>query len=163
MATTIVVFTTMACCSSSKKQTAMQVAENISYKPPVVIIYKTRADYSKYVPVTLSDDKMSITNYPDPKDVFYNGKLAYPTALKKGFWLDNRGINANTAFIKMTYDEYSKLGSAPTAENLYKMILDKDPVTEIYNLGSRYRFKDEVSEINQLIENNSLGQFKKLK
>jgi hypothetical protein len=148
---------TMACCATKKPVT------NVSYMGPVAIIYKTKADYSKYVPVTLSDDKSRIVSYPAPQDVYRNGSLAYPIQLAKGFLLDNRGVNANTAFLKITYEDYSKLSALPSLDDLYKQIVDKDPVTEIYNLGYRGRFKDEVAEINELINHHDLKEFKKLK
>jgi hypothetical protein len=130
---------------------------------PAAIIYKTKADYSKNVPVTLSDDKLHVVSYPAPQDVYFHGELAYPTQLAKGFLLDNRGISVNSAFISLTYEEYSKLPAAPDPEGLYKMIIDKDPFTEMYNLGSRSRYKDGTQEINELIERHKLKHFKKLK
>ena len=105
---------------------------------PPIIIYKTKADYSKYVPVTLSEDKSKVVSYPAPGDVYYKGQLAYPTSLDKGYWLDKRGVGPKSAFIKLTYEEYAKLPSAPGIDELYAMIIDKDPFTEIYDLGSRY-------------------------
>lgn len=130
---------------------------------PQTIIYKTKADYSKYVPVTLSGDKSKVQSYPDPKDVYFNGQLAYPTALAKGYWLDNRGIGPNSVFIKLTYQEYATLPAAPTPDELFKMILDKSPFIRIYSLGSRYQFKNEVAEINHIIESGELKHCKRLK
>lgn len=130
---------------------------------PSIIIYKTKKDYSKYVPVTLSADKSKVVSYPDPKDVYYMGKLAYPTPLAKGFWLDNRGIGPNSAFIKLTYEEYSKLKNAPTTNELYAMIIDKNPFTEIVDMGNRSNFKDVVADINRIIEKHELKQYKRLK
>ena len=128
---------------------------------PGTIIYKTKADYSKNVPVTLSEDKSHIVSYPAPQDVYFRGELAYPTKLAKGFLLDNRGISVNSAFISLTYEEYAKLGAAPNPEALYKMIIDKDPFTEMYSLGSRYR--NATQEITELIENHKLKHYKRLK
>jgi hypothetical protein len=128
---------------------------------PATIIYKTKADYSKNVPVTLSEDKSHILSYPAPQDVYFHGILAYPTALAKGFLLDNRGLSVNSAFISLTYEEYAKLPAAPAPDELYKMIIDKDPFTEMYNLGSRYR--NATEEINELIERHKLKHFKRLK
>ncbi len=130
---------------------------------PQTIIYKTKADYSKYIPITLSEDRTKVLNYPDPKDVYFNGQLAYPTALAKGYWLDNRGIGPNSVFIKLTYQEYAKLPAAPAPDELFKMILDKDPFIRIYSLGSRYQFKNEVAEINHIIESGGLKHCKRLK
>lgn len=127
------------------------------------IIYKTKADYSKYVPVTLSTDKQKIVSYPAPKDVFYHGKLANPTALVNNYWLDNRGINSNSVFVKITYEEYSKMEQAPKLEVLFNAIIDKDPFTEIYNAGSRSKYKDEVTELNALIKKGALKKLGRIK
>jgi hypothetical protein len=147
-----------ACSCKTSKPNA-----NISYTGPTAVIYKTKADYSKNVPVVLSDDRSKVVVYPAPGDVYRNGKLAYPTALAKGFWLDNRGVSVHSAFLKLTYDEYAQLKQVPALDELYNMIIDKDPFTEMYNLGSRNAFKDEVSEINKIINTHQLGQYKKIK
>jgi hypothetical protein len=137
---------------------------NVSYTGEQTIIYKTRNNYSKNVPVTMNAAKSEIVAYPSPKDVYYNGKLATPTALANDFWLDNRGIGTNTAFLKLTYEEYAKLGQAPPMTEMLTMIVDNDPIIEMYNLGTRSRFKDEVTEINELIEKkDAFKKFKKLK
>lgn len=139
------------------------VNTNVSYAGEPTIVYKTRNDYSKNVPVTLNATHTEIVAYPSPKDVYYKGKLALPTALDNGYLLDNRGIGLNTAFLKLTYEEYSKLEQAPPMTEMLKMITDNDPITELYNLGDRSRFKNEVAEINELISKDALKKFKKIK
>jgi hypothetical protein len=127
---------------------------------PQTIIYKTNNDLKNFVPVTLSYDKSKIVSYPHPKDIYYKGELSYPIELKDGYLLDNRGININVAFLNVTYEEYCKLEKIPFLDELYNMILDKDPLTEIYNCGNRYTFKNEISNLNRLIENNGLKECK---
>ena len=151
----MVVITTISFCISSFR--------TIPVASPKVVIYKTKKDYSKYVPVTLSDDKSKVVSYPDIKDVYFEGKLAYPTALAKGYWLDNRGVGPKSAFIKLTYEEYAKLPGTPTPDELYAMLLDKNPFCKIYDMGNRYSFKDPVAEINQVIERHELKKYKELK
>ncbi len=146
--------------SKSDKQ---ETPAKVNYTGPPAIIYKTTNDYKKNVPVVLSDDKMKVVSYPAPSDVFRNGVLAYPSELISGYLLDNRGISLNTAFTKYTYEEYSKLKEAPDLTALYNSVIDKNPFTEMYNCGNRYRFKNEVSELNEIIKNNSLSSLKKLK
>lgn len=155
--TAMVVTATMAFCFNLFK------VPGTAFVSPHAIIYKTRQDYSKYVPVTLSEDKSKVVSYPDPKDVYFNGQLAYPTRLDKGYWLDNRGIGPNSAFIKLTYAEYAKLASAPTSEELYKLILDKDPFTHIYDMGNRYQYKNEVAELNEIIRKHELDKYKRIR
>ncbi len=153
----VMVFSIMTACKTK------QATTGASKSTAPAIVYKTKADYSKYVPVTLSADKSSIVAYPSAKDVYYNGKLAYPTALQNGYFLDNRGIGPNSAFLKLTYEEYSKMSDVPALASLYNQILEKDPFTEIYNLGDRTRFKDEVADINKIIAKGGLKKFTKVK
>lgn len=130
---------------------------------PKVIIYKTSADYSNNVPVTLSEDKSKIVAYAGIKDIFYKGEFAYPTKLNNGYLLDNRGIDQNVAFLNYTYEQYSKLEATPTSDELLANILNNDPITEMYNCGSRYDYKDLDAELNKAIDENDLSSFQKLK
>jgi hypothetical protein len=153
----IAIMATAVCCIPQQGMTGPHRAG------PQTIIYKTRADYSKNVPVTLSNDKSKIVSYPAPQDVYFGGQLAYPTPLAKGYLLDNRGITINTAFLRLTYEEYAKLSQAPDPNDLYNQIIDKDPITQLYSLGSRYSFKNIVPEIDSIIEHHKLKDFRRLK
>ncbi|MBN2173481.1 MAG: hypothetical protein JW731_05080 [Bacteroidales bacterium] len=129
---------------------------------PPVIIYKTRDDYANRVPVTLNEDKTAIANFPGIKDIYFKGEFAIPTQLKAGWLLDNRGIDQNVAFLEYTYDEYSKLGITPTGDELYQKILDKDPLAEMYKCGTRFDYKDLVTELNQIIDSEDFSSCIKL-
>lgn len=146
---------------------AITVSEDqpqVSVASPKVIVYKMKKDYSRNVPVTLSADKKTIVSYPHPRDVFTNGKLAVPTQLNEGYWLDNRGINENVAFLSYTYEEYSQLTNVPDLNTLYKNIIDKNPITEMWDCGRRYYYHDIVTELNDAITNKDLEKkFKRLK
>ena len=83
---------------------------------PRVFVYKTKGDYSHLVPVLMDDSRTQILSYPHPRDLFIGGKLCLPTLLNDGYWLDNRGIGRNVAFLSYTYEEYSRLSSAPSME-----------------------------------------------
>ena len=83
--------------------------------------------------------------------------------LENGYFLDNRGIDENSAFLELTYEEYSKLEKAPSGEELYNDILDNDPFTEMYHCGSRFDYKDLEKELNDLIAEGNLNSMKKLK
>ena len=152
----------MVCGSMTACKTKQANTCNTNMGAPAVV-YKTKADYSKYVPVTLSADKAGIVAYPGLTDIYYKAKLAYPSVLKNGYLLDNRGIGVNTAFLKLSYEDYAKLNTVPPLAELYNFILDKDPFTEIYTLGDRSRFKDEVADINKIIAKGGLKKFTKLK
>jgi hypothetical protein len=127
---------------------------------PQTVVYKTKNDYYYNVPVNLNDDKTEIVFYPTPSDVFYNGKLSYPYKLADDYLLDNRGINENVAFLEYTYEEYIKLRQVPDIDSLFTKIIDDNPLTEIYNCGNRYVFKDEINDLNKLIENDGLSKCK---
>jgi len=157
-------------CSNSSKVNHSKKAEaenemtgkNEMAGPPT-IVYQTKADYYDKVPVTLSEDKSEVISYPGVKDVFYNGALAYPTKLSDGYLLDNRGINPSSGFLKLTYEDYSKLKATPTKEELFGLILDKDPFTSMYNCGSKYQYKDIVTELNAIIDSKKLKKQLRLK
>ena len=127
------------------------------------IIYKTKSDFAQYVPVMLSEDKTKIASYPDIRDVYYKGQLAYPSQLSDGFLLDNRGIGPNVAFLSVTYEKYSVLSKTPTMDELMNLIQDKDPLTEMYQCGNRSQYADPVKELNDLITGGNLSKCKKIR
>lgn len=145
-----------------KEQVAAVKGKPVLANAPV-IIYKTKQDYSMHVPVTLAPDKTSLTSYPAPSDVYYGGDLAYPVALTDGYFLDRRGISENSAFTKWTYYEYSRLPKTPSDKEIFNMLLDTDPFTEIYYCGDRTKFKDIENELNKAIKEGKLNQYKRLK
>jgi hypothetical protein len=130
---------------------------------PNCIIYKTSADFSGNVPVGMSEDKTQISSFPDVKDIYFDGKLAEPTQLVDGYLLDNRGIGPNVAFISITYEEYSRLKKTPTAEELLKMVISKDPLVEMYQCGKRNEYAEIPGDLNELINSGRLKGCKKLK
>jgi hypothetical protein len=163
--TGILIFLLCACCpceySSGRSSGSNPPTGSAALAP--CIIYKTKADYSKNVPVTVSDDKSKILSYPDRRDVFYQDHLAYPTELDKGFYLDNRGIGPNVAFLGYTYAEYAALDQTPSAGDLFARIIDKDPLIEMYQCGKRADYHDIVPELNRKIRKGDFGDFKKIK
>jgi hypothetical protein len=151
-----------ACCSARKTETAQKNAGS-SMPGPKVIIYQTTRDFSKQVPINLSDDGKTIVSYPDIKDVYFEGSLAYPTQLHKGYFLDNRGITKNAAFLDITYETYSKLAVTPSPDELMKMIIDSHPVSKMYSCGLRSSYKDLIQELNAKIDADDFSAFTRLK
>ncbi|MFZ4547772.1 MAG: hypothetical protein ACOYN4_10070 [Bacteroidales bacterium] len=152
----------MSCMSTQKTETANNKPKS-NIPGPKAIIYQTSKDYSKLVPVMLTEDKKSIESYPDIKDVFYDGKLAHPVELKNGYFLDNRGIGKNVAFISITYEEYSKLPRTPNSIELWNLIIDKDPIKTMYNCGLRSSFGNIADELNSKIISDDFSTFTKIK
>jgi hypothetical protein len=150
------VFTTISFLSCKcHKNTTQGVVQNITPAQGVakvtapVIIYKTNEDFYKRVPVVLNDEKTDIISYPDIKDVYYNGELAYPTRLENGFLLDNRGIGKNVAFLTYTYEEYSKLAATPSKDELMSKIINKNPLIALYKC-------DKLQKKNILMLNDAI-------
>lgn len=123
---------------------------------PPALVYKTRADYSRNVPVILSEDKATIVSYPHPEDIRTETGFPLPTPLHDGYLLDNRGIGLHVAFLSLTYEAYAALEQAPLLEELYKLIIDKDPLTELYDCGNKNALTQPVEQLNGLIDGKRL-------
>ena len=152
-----------ACCATKKLDTSAFNNPVAGIPGPKAIIYKTKKDYAKLVPIVLSRDKKTIESYPDIKDVFYQGYIAYPTQLHDGFLLDNRGISENVAFINITYEAYSKLKNTPTSKELMKMVIDKKPLKSMYSCGLKSAYQNIEQELNDKIDAGDFSTFTKLK
>ncbi|MFZ4568049.1 MAG: hypothetical protein ACOYND_03345 [Bacteroidota bacterium] len=125
-------------------------------RPPLVI-YKTTRDYSKNIPIIMSEDKKEILSYPDPLDLQANmPNKATPIHLHKGYLLDRRGINKNVAFLRYTYSKYSKLKKPLTISEMYTNIIDSNPLTEFYLCNSLSYQNNIENKINWLIDKNQL-------
>jgi len=155
------IFAFESCCVCLKQSDKMN--QNAQLPAPQVIIYKTKADYSRLVPITLSADKKTVISYPDIRDISRDGKFTYPTSLKQGYWLDNRGISADVAFLRLSYEEYAALPKTPSSEFLYAMILTRNPLKKMYACGLRHKFQDPEKELNQAIDSGNLSSFTRLK
>lgn len=157
-----VVIALSSCHTGGKTSTSAKTSANevigldpdFRFPGPPTIVYKTRKNYNDKVAVILSPDKSEIINYPSPSDI--DTSNVFPTPLADGFLLDNRGIDPNIAFLSMTYAQYAKLPKAPSKEELYKMIIDKNPIKEMCNCGNRKSINNPVSQINYLITHKKL-------
>lgn len=145
----------MVSCQSPRKQ-AKDIS--ITFGPKPNIIYKTKADYSQYVPVLLSLDGQELLSYPAPQDLYYQGRLAVPSSLADGYWLDHRGIGPGVAFLDLTYEAYAKLDRPPSPEAIMGMLLDRNPLLACYDCGSI----TEVEKLDILIRGQALSKCKDL-
>lgn len=148
-------------CSSKRKVKNTKDNDVIQFAPqyfpgPQAIVYKTKANYNNLVPVLLSDDKTEIVSYPHIEDVKGGTVFLLPTQLHNGYLLDNKGINKNVAFLKLSYQEYSELKTLPTLKELYGYITDKDPLTEMCDCGNRTVFMDVEKQLNNLIDTKKI-------
>jgi hypothetical protein len=165
-----IVFCALSGCKSQQLNNGRAIAEKPSGEKefiatlPHIVIYKTRNDYRHNVPVLLSEDKALIVSYPHPSDLLLGDKPALPSVLHKGYLLDNRGIQKNVAFLKYTYEEYSKLKDVPSLEELQKNIIDTNPLTELWDCGECSNFTDLQKQLNEWIDKGMLPEkFKRIK
>ena len=141
-------------CQNNKVMVEQEKADaatpNFSPGPPA-IVYKTRADYSDKVAVTLSEDKTELVSFPHPRDIARPVGLPYPTRLADGYLLDNQGISAQAAFTSYTMEEYAALPEAPTEKEIMARIIDQDPLLHMCNCGNRNSYKNVSEAVNKFI------------
>lgn len=120
-----------------------------------IVVYKTNKNYNRQVAVTLNTDKTMVISYPDPSDI--RSFRPYPIHLKSKYLLDQRGIDSNVAFLKLSYRQYSKLKVAPEPNFiLSNLILDNDPILE-FHIIKKYPPNSDVKQLlNQRIVNGVL-------
>ncbi len=152
----------LAACHSAKTTAPVEAMGDAAYVQPLfvtgpqVLVYKTRTDLADKVPIILSADGSSVVSYPAPNDVKGPNGLATPTALHKDYLLDNRGIGENVAFISLSYSDYAALSEAPSPDTLLAMVIDKAPLTELCDCGTRKAFTDLTGQLDQLIDAGKL-------
>lgn len=119
-------------------------------------IYKSKLSNNTWVPITLTDDKKSVMSYPHPKDVQRDGELLTPIRLKDGFLLDRQGINKNMVFIHISYADYAKRNGPLPIDSMLMMIVEPDPIIELYQIGYWGDFDDPVKELNRILRKGQL-------
>ena len=150
-------FTFTSCKTKQNNLTIKDVdklEDNVISATAPVIVYKTIRDFSDYVPVIMNREKTAIVSYPDRTDISTNQK---PSALNKGYLLDNRGINENVVYIKLTYEAYRNLNKNPDLDELNSLILEKYPLLELYYCNNRNNYQNLIPELNNLIDNGFSG------
>lgn len=153
---------TLTSCKTKEKTMTIKATDklednNILKATAPVVVYKTIRDFSDYVPVIMNREKTAIVSYPDRMDIFSDSSQNKPISLNNGYLLDNRGINENAAFLKLTYEAYRNLDKTPTLDELLGMIQEKHPLAALYYCGNRNEYKDLIPELNALIEKDFPG------
>ncbi|MBR2379118.1 MAG: hypothetical protein IKA91_06755 [Bacteroidaceae bacterium] len=161
----------MTACQSSKEtnkaeNTEATVTETMTEQPvamamPRVVIYKTTADFSNFVPFAMDDSKTQIVSFPDPADIKDNKR---PTQLDNGYLLDNFGIGKNVVYTDYTYEQYAALESVPDLETLMQHIVERNPLVEYYVSGAEYPRTGEartIEGLNKVIA-NAMNGFEKV-
>lgn len=102
----------------------------VGVSAPKAVAYRMSGDYADNVPVTLAADG-AIISYPAPGDLT---DRSAPLPLADGWWLDRRGISANSVFTRYTYSEYRALPAAPTPAELKASLIPGARVTATLQL-----------------------------
>jgi hypothetical protein len=118
------------------------------------VIYRMSGDYSANVPVSVSSDG-SVVSFPDPSDIREN---RMPLPLTDGYWLDLRGVGANSVFTSYTYAEYGKLAAVPSLDELKAHIIPGSAVVEVVELPMRMgEAAKDTAAVNNLIRSGLPG------
>jgi len=131
------------------------VSPQINMTAPISV-YKTKADYKNLVSVVLSDDKTKIVAYPGPSDA----KHEFPVLLNSDYLIGSMpgSGNINGAFLSLDIKKYSEMPEFSfTTNQLYQLIVDKNPFLEIYNCGNSTTQAKMVVDINKWIDSNQLA------
>lgn len=110
-----------------------------------IVFYMTKGDYQNLVPITLSADKSEVVAYPACSDLKNGNGYMKPIALGNGYYYDQRGVGPNTAFLKLTYEEYCNLPQQPSLKELMQYVKDKDPFLFLA-VGDRAQLPNESVE-----------------
>ncbi|MBS1586200.1 MAG: hypothetical protein JSS82_11720 [Bacteroidetes bacterium] len=151
-------FTLKTVCLATIAISIVGIPAGAQVPGPHAIVYKTRKDYSKLVPVTLSADGKQIVSYPAPEDLKAGNRYLYPTRLHNGYLLDNKGIGPNTAFLNVSYERYARLKTAPSVAQLQRMILSRTPFKELCDCGPLNSYKAPTKELNAAIDKRELNR-----
>lgn len=116
--------------AGSGAQAAAGADAPVGITAPKAVAYRMSGDYADNVPVTLAADG-AIISYPAPGDIT---DRSAPLPLADGWWLDRRGISANSVFTRYTYSEYRALPAAPTPAELKASVIPGARVTATLQL-----------------------------
>ena len=147
-------------CRFSKETAAkgsLFVPNNSVFPAPHLIVYKTKKNYSQFVPVILNAEKNTLVSYPSPADMQLEGKPILPILLRQKYWMDVKGINKNVAYLSIKIEDFIKLDSVPSTAYLMGKILEKDPLLEMCDCGIKENDGPNVEmNLNRLILDKKL-------
>lgn len=119
-----------------------------------VVIYKTRQDYRDLVSVQLSADGRSVSAFPAPSDA----RTQRPVELADGYLLKRMPGNV---FLSLSIEEYAVSNRIYTGEELFDLIIDRQPYLEIYDCSDCS--SGDTASINLLIRQARLNDCKALR
>lgn len=122
---------------------------------PQAVIYKMNGAWQEFVPVTLNNTGNALANFPAVTDI---SAAQQPIELADGWWLDCRGINANTAFTGYTYSRYAALPDTPAPNELLGFLIPDAKITQIVKLPMTLsQARGDINAINALIKKGLPG------
>ncbi len=143
------------------KKTASDVAPSKSVEPievrqqplvgmmPKATAFKMNGDYANHVAITIGPNGQ-LTYFPAPSDI---SKSSIPTSLGGGWYLNNQGIGANSVFTKYTFEEYSKLPSVPSPQELKDAVIPGSRVEDMIQLPYTINeAKKNIEEIKDYVK-----------
>ena len=113
---------------------------------PKATAFRMTGDYADNVAITIGADGQ-LTYFPAPSDI---SKASAPTSLGGGWYLNNQGLSANSVFTKYTYEEYSKLPTVPSQDELKAAVIPGARVEDMIQLP--YSISDAKNNINGIKE-----------
>lgn len=93
---------------------------------PKAVAYRMSGPYADNVPITVNAAG-EVVSFPAPTDL---GPNSTPVDLGDGWWLDRRGVSANSVFTRYTYEEYRALKTPPSVAELKASIIPGAHVSE---------------------------------
>lgn len=140
-----------SCSSKGVDKTATGTTANsvsVNYLPNARI-YRMSGDCPELVPVSVSKDGRTLISYPAPTDLTEGST---PVQLADGWWLDRRGVSADTRFTDYTYAQYRALQQAPSPTELLNRLSADCSVTEIRELPMNLtEALNDTARVNELI------------
>lgn len=117
---------------------------------PKATAFKMSGDYADNVAITI-DGNGRIVYYPAPTDLT---KASKPVSLGNGWWLNRQGISANSVFTKYTFEEYCKLKTPPTQQELKDAIIPGARVIQMVQLPmSISEASSDLKKAKKYVEN----------
>ena len=117
---------------------------------PNATAFRMNGNYADNVAITVNSNG-EVTYFPAPSDITAASR---PTDLGNGWWLNNQGISQNSVFTTFTFEEYSKLASAPSIEQLKAAVIPGSEVTAMIELPCKVGQADsQISIIKEFLEN----------
>ena len=139
--------------ANDAKEAAVQpvpIQRELTGMMPKATAFKMTGDYADHVAVTLGANG-ELTYFPAPSDIT---KASAPISLGGGWYLNNQGLSANSVFTKYTYEEYSKLPSVPSQEELKAAVIPGARVADMiqlpYSIGDA---RNNIQGIKEYIKN----------